>query len=354
MRSPPSELATIVRLREEIDGALKNHVRGAVEAVVELHPAAAAVAEELETFVLGGGKRLRPVLVLTGYLAAGGEDPRQAMGPAIAIELLHSCALIHDDVIDEASVRRGQPSVPARFAGRREEDAPRYGRGAALLVGDLAFVEADRAFFDAALPPERLLAAFSVFTTMRMTMIVGEFLDHTATGTVPDSEDLAAAIAAHKSGHYSVSGPLQIGALLAGACNSFVDTLGRFGSVLGPAFQLRDDVLGVFGDEATTGKSAATDLAAGKATLLAAKALTRLTGDERARFVSLFGSRNLTATDLGTLRELIESSGARAVIETRIRADTAAALRILDELIIPDTTKRSLAALVDCLIYRVR
>lgn len=354
MGSPPLELATIVQLREEINAALQRYVRHAAEAVVKLHPMASVLAEELETFVMGRGKRLRPTLVLAGYLAADGDDPRQAMGPAIAIELLHSCALIHDDVIDEALIRRGQPSTQVRFADRRQRDAQHYGRGAALLLGDLAFVEADRAFFDATLPPARLLAAFSVFTAMRMTMVVGEFLDHTATGAAPDSENLTEAIATYKSGHYSVSGPLQIGALLGGACNSFVDALGRFGSVLGTAFQLRDDLLGVFGDEAATGKSAATDLAAGKPTLLAAKALTRLSGADRARFLSLFGSPSLTTADLDGLRELIEASGARTAIETRIRADVAEALLILDEHTIPYHAKRSLTALADYLTHRIR
>ena len=214
----------------------------------------------------------------------------------------------------------------------------------AILIGDLAFVYADRFFLDAAIPETPLLQAFRRFTTLREEVMAGQTLDvHAATSGMAD-RDAALTIATLKSGRYSVARPLEIGALLAGAPTEVVDGLGAFGDPLGRAFQIRDDLLGVFGDARTLGKSTASDLAEGKRTLLIAEALARLDEAGRTALLQDLGDPDLDDARADRLRELIESCGARAATEHYVEAAVADARRVLAELDVPGPVREQLAA----------
>jgi geranylgeranyl diphosphate synthase type I len=273
----PAELRV---LQARIDQALERELHRVLDRLLKLSPLLAPIADELRSFT-ASGKRVRPALLLLGFNAAGGVKLDSVEGPALALELLHTCALLHDDVIDRAATRRGRPTVHETFADRHRKagwsgDAHAFGEAMAILVGDLAFVYADEMFLQATVPSASLLDAFRRFTTLREEVMAGQTLDvHAATSGSTDR--LAAlTVATLKSGRYSVARPLEIGALLAGATAELVDGLGAFGDPLGRAFQVRDDLLGVFGDDATTGKSTASDLAEGKRTLLIAEAVAGL------------------------------------------------------------------------------
>jgi geranylgeranyl diphosphate synthase, type I len=330
---PPAVLTT---LRAEIDARLAVELDVLLPRLAATHPSLAAVTQELRAFV-AGGKRVRPALLLLGYEAAGGDDRTDVLGPALSLELLHTCALVHDDVIDRAATRRGRPTVHHGFAdqhrvARWAGDPDRYGEAVAILLGDLAFVQADELFLGAAVPPEALLAGLRRFTVLREEVMAGQYLDlHAATSRTTD-RDLALTVATLKSGRYSVARPLEIGAVLAGAPAALVDGLGRFGDPLGRAFQVRDDLLGVFGEEAATGKSAASDLAEGKRTLLVAEAMARLDEDGRRRLERGLGDPDLDAARTAELRELLETCGARAATEAYVREAVAEADTVLTEL----------------------
>lgn len=312
-----------------IEAAIDEYLDAALPRLVGLHPALGPLADELRGFVSRGGKRLRPVLLRVGHELAGGTAD-DVLGACVAIELLHTCALLHDDVIDDATTRRGQATSHVTFAEQHRTagaagDADHYGEAMAILLGDLAFVQADDALLRCHVVPERLLAGLSTFVLLREEVMAGQALDvHVAAGRSVDAE-LALRVATLKSGRYSVTRPLQLGAVLAGADETLLAVLEAVGDPLGRAFQLRDDLLGVFGSEAATGKSATGDLAEGKRTLLVAEAWARLDEPGRARLADRLGAPDLTDEEADELRRLIEGCGARAAVSQRITDEVTAA-----------------------------
>jgi geranylgeranyl diphosphate synthase, type I len=343
--TPPSALAASA---EVVDAALDDQLAVLLPRLRSLHPALGPVTDHLAAF-LAGGKRVRPTLLLLGYAAGGGSERQRVLGPALALELLHTCALLHDDVIDRAPTRRGRPTVHHAVAGDHRAagwagDPLAYGEAVAILLGDLAFVQADELFLAADVGTDALLAGLRRFTVLREEVMAGQYLDlHAATARLTD-RDLALTVATLKSGRYSVARPLEIGALLAGAPAELVDGLGRVGDPLGRAFQVRDDLLGVFGAEAETGKSAASDLAEGKRTLLVAEAAARLGDEDRARLEAGLGDPDLSEDEAAVLRDLIEGCGARAAAEAQVAAWVDESLAALAALELPADVAAELTA----------
>lgn len=352
-------------LRQRIDTALTSSLDRMVGGLSREHPELAPLGDAIRGYV-DGGKRIRPLLLLLGHRAVGQPDcgeggiaaaDDQVMGPAIALELLHTCALVHDDVIDRAATRRGRPSLHAAFADRHRSngwsgDADAFGEAVAILVGDLSLVYADDAFFTAEVDPPALLDAFGRFTRLREEVMAGQYLD--LYGATSRQSDLAFAesVATLKSGRYSVTRPLQVGAALGGADPDLVDAFMGFGDPLGRAFQVRDDLLGVFGDESDTGKSVVSDLAEGKRTVLIAEAMSRLSAADRTVLEDGLGRADLTTDEAAQLRELVVRSGAREAAEARVEDWTSESLHALEELPIDESARQLLRGLTHRLAFR--
>lgn len=351
--------AILSELRALVDASLRDHLDRSRERLVATHPDLAPLADELAAFVLGGGKRLRPILVLLGHRATGVADDAAVLGPALAVELVHTCALAHDDVIDAGRTRRGRPTVHVAFA-RRHGDAgwsgpsDRFGEAAAILLGDLAYVAADELFLEARVAADRLLAAFEVFTTLRTEVAAGQYLDLVAATSRSTSDELALTVAGLKSGRYSIARPLEIGATLGAGRGPIADGLVRTGLPLGQAFQIRDDVLGVFGAEDETGKSTASDLAEGKRTLLVAATASRLDRAELERLDELLGRADLTAEDADEIRGLMRDSGGYEATLRTVDALVEEAMRALDEVPIDEDVRWVLRELAAYLVERTR
>lgn len=341
--APPEVFA---ELKARIDAALERELGDPLARLRAASPVLVPVAEELAGFT-AEGKRIRPALLLLGYQAAGRKDLDAVEGPALSLELLHTFALMHDDVIDRAATRRARPTVHTSFAAQHRDagwrgDADAYGEAMAILIGDLAFVQADELFLTANVPSEPLLAAFRRFTELREEVMIGQTLDlHAATSATTDRE-LALTVATLKSGRYSVARPLEVGALLAGAGDGLVRGLGAFGDPLGRAFQVRDDLLGVFGDTTTTGKSSASDLSEGKRTLLIAEAYARVDAHGRDLLDRYLGDPGLTDDQAVQLREVIEDCGARDATEGYVEVAIDEARQQLTSLDVPDEVRATL------------
>ncbi|MEU4689177.1 polyprenyl synthetase family protein [Actinoplanes sp. NPDC023714] len=301
----------------------------------------------LKRFVMGGGKRLRPAFCYQGWRGAGGSDADEVIVAAGALELFHAFALIHDDIIDGSALRRGLPSVHEQFPAR----SPHFGRNAALLCGDLCAAWAEQMFGECGLPPERVLRAHAEFSRMRTEVIAGQYLDLAAAG---DSVDAALTVVRMKGARYTVTRPLRIGARLAGGDDVLCAALAAFGDPLGDAFQLRDDVLGVFGDPGITGKPVLDDLREGKPTVL--MALTRAAAGpaQRGRLAALFGDPALDESGAAELRGIIVDTGALAGVEQLIRAGRDEALAALDAIPIPGEVRKELAELASATVDRAR
>lgn len=355
MTAVPEQLAD---LAAQVDAALRPAVAPAVERVRSLHPSLGTWADELDGMLAAGGKRLRPALLLLGHEAvAPGTGTDAVLPAALALELLHTCALLHDDLLDDATTRRGRPTAHVTFARTHRDagwagDAERYGAAAAVLVGDLAFVVADELFLGADVPAERLLTGLRAFTVLREEVMAGQALDVQAAAARLTDRDLALTIATAKSGRYSVARPLEIGALLGGADDELARSIATAVEPLGRAFQVRDDLLGVFGDQDTTGKSAAGDLREGKRTLLVAEAVRRLDPSGRAELERLLGDPTLDDDGVERARTLLADSG--AVDATRAWVDDAVerGLAAVAELPIDSGARDTLLALGRWLVGR--
>ncbi|MCM3688378.1 polyprenyl synthetase family protein [Kocuria rosea] len=310
-----------------------------------------------------GGKRLRARLCYWGWRAAGGdpEDPAVARAGA-ALELFQSAALIHDDVIDRSDTRRGAPSVHRRFEGLHaaeswQLDGPAFGVASAILAGDLCLSWSEQLFAAAAAQLPGAARARAVFDLMRSEVMVGQYLD--VQGEVAGAgQDRAGAVQRaldvirYKSAKYSVEHPVALGAALAGADEPALARCSAFALPLGEAFQLRDDVLGVFGDPATTGKPAGDDLREGKRTVLVGFVRRRGSEEQIAELEAALGSQDLDDDDVRRLRALITACGALQATEELIDALSGQAFAALDRLGAGPVPMAALRALATAAVRR--
>ncbi|MEU6480434.1 polyprenyl synthetase family protein [Streptomyces sp. NPDC047017] len=273
----------------------------------------------LEEFMTGG-KRIRPVLTVMGWQAvADGSVPAAVLRVAASLEMFHAFALIHDDIMDDSDTRRGRPTIHRTLAGKHGDDrTERFGLGAAVLLGDLAFTWSDQLLHTAGLTPAQSAAVLPLVTEMRTEVMLGQYLDLQATGELTDDVDATLTVNRYKTAKYTVERPLHIGAALAGADAAALAACTAFALPLGEAFQLRDDLLGVYGDVRDTGKSRLDDLRAGKNTTLVALALRAADAAQRARLRTLIGDPALDETGAEEVRALFASTGARDTVERMI------------------------------------
>lgn len=310
----------------------------------------------------GGGKRLRALLCYWGWRAAGGAPAAPAVVTAgVALEFFQAAALIHDDIIDRSDTRRGAPSVHRQFSiqhrnARWHLDPERFGVSSAILAGDLCLAFSEE-LFTSACEGLDCARARPIFNRMRTEVMAGQYLDLLEEAVGPDQTPDAAAeralnILRFKSAKYSMERPLMLGGALAGAGPELLEAFSSFALPLGEAFQLRDDVLGVFGDPAVTGKPAGDDLREGKRTYLIARTLGASDARGRALINSLLGRPDLSDADVAELRGRIEDSGALAHTEQLIAGRSTDAFLALDALPIDDLPAAALRALAEAAVTR--
>lgn len=315
---------------------LRARVQNAVDAEISSQSAVLSeIGDDLTPLVeavsalVRGGKRLRAAFLYWGYRAGGGPDSDAVVRAATAMEFFQAAALLHDDVMDDSDTRRGMPTAHKRLANAHAAaswagNGDRFGLAGAILGGDLCLTWSDELFATSGLPMAELARARPVFDRMRTQLMGGQFLDvlESARGwdelTTDERVTTARRVIRYKSAKYSVEHPLLIGATAAGVCASDLDALSAYGLDLGEAFQLRDDVLGVFGDPAQTGKPAGDDLREGKLTVLVALALDQASPAVVEMFDKLLGLPDLDEPRVDELRAAITASGALERVEQMI------------------------------------
>jgi geranylgeranyl diphosphate synthase, type I len=291
--------------------------------------------DEILRTVDAGGKRLRPAFCYWGFRGSGGKHCDAIVRVAASLELLHTFAVVHDDIMDESSERRGVPTTLAL-----------HGVSFALLVGDLALVLADDLIMASGFPSGVIAGAFEAYSRMRQEVIAGQYLDLESAADPSTTEARARRVAVLKSGRYSIQEPLAIGAALAGAPGEVARALARFGEPLGEAFQLRDDLLGTFGDRASIGKPVDSDIREGKRHVLYAKTVAGLEELEGREFASLWGGGEaLSAQQVARARRLVEVSGARSATERLLEELSGMASERLRALPVGGEARAALAAL---------
>lgn len=336
-------------VRDRVSSALTEFVAAQVPGLVSISDELEPLADVLIRFV-AGGKRLRPVLAWWGWRAAGGGDDDAMIRAAASLELLQACALIHDDLMDGSDTRRGSPSAHKSQEQLHRENqwsgsAENFGLASSILLGDLCLSWTDQLLFESGLEPEALLRVKPVFDATRTELMAGQYLDVVEQARAQITPERALRVARFKSAKYTIERPLHLGAVLAGGSHELIEALSNYGLPLGEAFQLRDDVLGVFGDPNTTGKPAGDDLLEGKQTYLVASALETATQQQRELLLSSLGRADLSAADIEHLRQLIVETGALERTETVIATSTTAALNALENVELHNNARGVLEAL---------
>ncbi|WP_372512956.1 polyprenyl synthetase family protein [Mycobacterium cookii] len=323
----------------------------------ELDASGMEVAGDILVNFVTGGKCLRSTFMYLGWLA-GASDSDEALFASASLELLHAFALLQDDVMDASSSRRGHPAAHIQFSRWHRQrklsgSADRFGESAAILLGDLCLIWAEQMLRESGVEYGRLQRAWPRYDAMRAELAMGQFAD--LANDVRDLPSMAEVleVARRKSGNYTVRRPLEIGAAMSGCGDRTVSGLGRYGEAVGEAFQLRDDVLGVFGAETVTGKPDGQDLIERKATSVVIAAHHLADPPVRTQLERLMNSGDLDGGAIDSWRDLIVATGAVRWIEDTINDRVASALRELDALAIDEPVRTALTNMAAVCTERV-
>jgi geranylgeranyl diphosphate synthase, type I len=310
---------------------------------------------------VGGGKRLRPAFTYWGWRAAGGSTSRtrSVITAASAIELVHASALVHDDVMDNSATRRGAPSAHREFTRRRREDprsveSERFGHSAAILLGDMLLSWSDELLTRSGFRPKTIQRGRVYFDLLRMEVVAGQYLDVLAQTSQSSSASDAMRVVRYKSAKYTVERPLQFGAALAKADQPLLAALSSYGIPLGEAFQLRDDVLGVFGESDVTGKPSGDDIREGKRTLLIARAFDKASPAQYEVLAKNVGRSDVESEGIRAVQDVLRDTGALGAVETVIVELSSAARSALEHAdVVDDEAREALLMLTDQATQRV-
>ncbi|WP_066944016.1 polyprenyl synthetase family protein [Streptomyces lushanensis] len=350
----PMDAATI---RATTDALIHDFLDEREQEATEL-PELSVFTDLLRALLDSGGKRIRPTLCVIGWQAVSDNPPPTAvLRVAASLELFHAFAMIHDDIMDGSDTRHGRPTAHRVLTDRHADhpDAAAIGAGTAILLGDLVLCwTSDLLLLNGVgdLTPEQRSVAWPLLNALRTEAIVGQYLDLTATGRPSADTRSAWRIIRHKAVRYTVEHPLRLGAALAGASAEQLRALSAYAFPLGEAYQLRDDMLGVFGDPERTGKSITDDLRTAKHTVLVATALQHATPAEARTLTSLLGDSALDGTGARTIREILTSTGAVAAVERALRERYEQALCALTTPCLASVAVAELRRLAESVITR--
>ncbi|MCH9708091.1 MAG: polyprenyl synthetase family protein [Actinomycetia bacterium] len=337
-----------VNWRDDVRVAVRSHLSEFVagECRADLGAARVDVAGQVLSGFVDGGKCVRSTFMYLGWLCGAGHDDA-ALRASASLELFHAFALMQDDVMDESVLRRGRPAAHVVFSRWHRDRAmtgasDRFGESAAVLLGDLCLVWAGKMLRESGIDADALARVLPRYDDMRIELAIGQFADLVNDSQAFPTLDEVLDVLRRKSGNYTVRRPLEIGGAMSGCPPEVIRALGDYGAAIGEAFQLRDDLLGVFGSPTLTGKSVGTDLAAQKATSVVVAAHQLADSAMRRQLAELMRTPNLRPADTEHWRTLINASGAAQWIEELIVERLNSAMSSLDAVEIPETARVAL------------
>lgn len=337
-------------LRQAINASLTEFVDRENAYLTSIGSELVPVASALKNFLVNSGKRFRPLFAAAGFVGSGGSLDQASINAISSIELVHVCALIHDDVMDGSDTRRGAPAIHKLFEKMHNDQrlsgsAEQFGVASAILLGDLAMVWASKALHESEMDSQALTRAFPLYDEMRVELMAGQYLDVYEQAFASESVERSLKVARYKSGKYSIERPLHFGSALASGAN--MDAYTGYGIPLGEAFQLRDDLLGVFGNPEQTGKPAGDDLREGKRTVLIAATMERASSEEKSFINSLLGKPDLDLASVEKIRTIMQKVGAVDFVEELISKMTQDALQALETPTITSDAREFLKHMAD-------
>ena len=339
---------SLIEQRDFLNSALAEFSSQECRYLREIGPELEAVASAMHSFICDSGKRLRPIFAYVGYLGTGAHPDEAVIKASAALELIHVCALMHDDVMDGSDSRRGAPSIHRAFEAFHKRDgaegsAAQFGINSAILLGDLALVWSAKMLHQSGVESSALLRALPMYDEMRVELMAGQYLDIYESTLASQSVERSLKVARFKSGKYTIERPLHFGASL-GTSNSdeLMKIYSAYGLPLGEAFQLRDDVLGVFGNPSETGKPAGDDLREGKRTVLLATTFDRVSDAQRAIMEEHIGNPSISSDAVEEIRSIIVNTDALAEVEDLISSLTNSALAAVDSDRVAEPARKAL------------
>ncbi len=306
------------KYKKRLDPCLKEYFKQKTKQVEKIDPLAKKAIQMIADFTLAGGKRIRPALIYYAYLSLGGEDNDQDIIEAsMGIELIHSFLLIHDDIIDRDAKRRNVATIHERYKKIDEKITPlrnniHFGNSMAMMVGDVASVMSNEIVLNIDFPKEIIIKTLSKLQEIVCTTVYGEMLDVVMEYRGKTTEEEILKMFERKTSRYTFEGPLHLGVILAGGDVKFLQAFTKYSLPLGKAFQLQDDILGIFGDEKKLGKPIGSDIIEGKQTLLVLKALEKGNEEQKKIIKQCLGKKNLTKRELSEFRIILKETGSLA------------------------------------------
>lgn len=348
---------TLIPLQKKIKQRLEIFFKDKIKEFKKISPLAEQMIKEIRDFVMRGGKRIRPILLYYGYLAAGGKNKKVILDAAISIELIHNYLLIHDDIIDNDKVRRHKPTFHYQYQSIYHQvlkDAHHLGIGAGIIAGDLLSTFGYKLLTQSNFQQSAKIKALDVLNQAMINVEVGQILDVFLGLETRLTEDEILKILEYKTARYSIEGPLFIGAILAEANQKTLKILHQYAIPLGIAFQIQDDILGMFGDENKTGKLVGADIKEGKPNLLIFKAQKQANPKQKKILIEALGNPNLTKMQLEKVKTIIIKTGSLQYSQNLAQKLVAQSKGILKKAHFPKEVKQSLISIADYIIQRER
>jgi geranylgeranyl diphosphate synthase type I len=348
--------SVLKEFQEKIDFELKQFFEENCSNIKELGEIPEKILRAAMDFTLRPGKRLRPILVVFGFKCVNSGNEREVLKASIGVELLHAYLLIHDDIMDESNVRRGLPSMHKFFEEFNKKhfgiEEQKIAVDLAILAGDLLSTYACKPLIDSSFPEKLKLRALKKLVEMNALTGFGQIIDLISETSDEFSEKNVELIHLLKTAKYTIEGPLHVGAILGNATNNQLKELSDYAIPLGKAFQIQDDILGVFGVEEKTGKPIDSDIKEGKKTLLTVKAIQNASKEEKEKLLKAIGNKNLSITEFEEVRKIIEKTGSLEYSKRKAKEFAEQALKAINKSSFKREGKEFLSALAEYIIKR--
>jgi geranylgeranyl diphosphate synthase type I len=306
--------------------------------------------------ILSGGKRIRPIMMCVGYESAGGKQKQEILKTSVSIELIHAFVLMHDDIIDRDDFRHGVKTMHARYRDYNKKtirkDADHFGQSISIILGDFIYSLGNQVLFESNFEFELIVHALNKVQSIVGLTCVGEIQDIYMEYKNTASEEEILAMYKNKTAKYTFEGPLQLGAILAGADDEFCDSITKFAVPIGIAFQLRDDILGVFGDSKKTGKPTDSDIAEGKQTFMVKRAFVNADRVQKRELKKIWGKGTITGDEIKKFQQIIVDTGAKMEVEEYMQNLISDSQQALDNMDLSGESKDFLYELANYLNKR--
>lgn len=344
-------------LKKEIDHEIEVYLDQVIKEAEKTDVFMTSIVKYFKKTILAGGKRIRPIMMYWGYVAAGGKNRAEIIKTSVSIELIHAFLLIHDDIVDRDDFRRGKKTLHAKYRDYHKkfllgDESDHFGMSIALISGDFVYSLGNQILFSSKFSSDIVLCALNKMQDIVGLTCVGEMQDIYMEYSKNVTNKDILTMYENKTARYTFDGPLKLGAILGGADDIFCEKMSAFAMPIGIAFQVRDDILGIFGDEKKTGKPVGSDISEGKKTLLVNYALKRSSTNQKKKLVSLLGKKDLTQNDIANFQDILIKTGAKSEVDTYVDTLIAQAEDAVRAMLLPQDAQKFLLLLAQHLNNR--